>query len=136
MPLIDMVWKWHARIRSNLVCSTQRRYRIIAGLNSPVISLVDACTQVLSQHLCTQTKPEERLAFCQRLSEPVDFFANIRVAVVGTHGAAENNRAIVVPHVLWKRVAKSRSADIELQSELTQEDAYSARRRLLLMQND
>ncbi|KWK11602.1 hypothetical protein WM11_03165 [Burkholderia ubonensis] len=136
MPLIDMVWKWYARIRSNLVCSTQRRYRIIAGLNSPVISLVDACTQVLSQHLCAQTKPEERLAFCQRLSEPVDFFANIRVAVVGTHGAAENNRAIVVPHVLWKRVAKSRSADIELQSELTQEDAYSARRRLLLMQND
>ncbi|OBU87508.1 hypothetical protein MY55_05010 [Chromobacterium subtsugae] len=136
MPLIDIVRKGGTCVFGYPVRRRQRRYRIITSLNSSIIKLIYSLPQMPRQHLRTQTNAKQRLPFTQRLIQPIDFFTNIRIAIICAHRTTENYRTIVLPHILREKISKSWPADIKLESQLTQQQTNSARRGVLLMQDN
>ena len=92
--------------------------------------------QLLGEHLGTQADAEKRPLLAQGDFDPVDFAANVVIAVVGTHRAAEDDRAGVAVQCFRQSVAKPRPPDIEAVTERAQRIADPARRRGFLVQND
>ena len=65
------------------------------------------------EHLGAQANPQERPLLAKRHGDPVDLPANEIVGIVGTHRAAENDRAGMTIERFRKRIAEARTPDIE-----------------------
>jgi len=72
-------------------------------------------------HICrTETDAEERLVAFQRHADPFDFAADVIVAVIGAHRAAENDRGRMLGHGRRQRIAKARPPHVQRVAELLQ----------------
>ena len=96
----------------------------------------DAAAELARAHLRAEADAEERLFGLERHCDPVDLAADEIVLVVGAHRAAENHHAGVVAHGRRQRIVIARTAHIERMAELLERAADTARRGMLLVQDD
>ena len=86
-------------------------------------------------HLRAETDAEERLVVFYRHADPFDFAADVIVAVVDAHGAAENDRGGMLGHGRRQWIAEARPPHVQRVAELLQSVAEAAGRRVFLVQN-
>ena len=107
-----------------------RPHRVIADLGMAARVAKHFAAKKFGADLRAETDAEERLVVAQRHADPFDFAADVIVAVIGAHRAAENDRGRMLGHGHRQRIAEARPA------ELLQSVAEAAGRRVLLVQND
>ena len=108
---------------------------VVADFDTTLRMPVDAFSQMPGEHLRAEAKAQKRLVFGESYANPVDFPAQVLVAVVGTHRPAEDNGAGMVAHCRWQRVTKAWTADVEFVTGLAQQMADATGRRHFLMKD-
>ena len=132
MPVIDVPRKRRLAQAPAHVC---RINGMIADFNATLRMPVDARAKVPGQHLRAKAQAQKGLVLGQRHANPVDLAAQVVVAVIGAHRAAEDDRASMIAQRRGQRVAKARAANVEIVSRLTQQSADPAGRRQFLMKD-
>ncbi len=89
MPVIDAV----GPVRAERMSGWRRADRVISDFDAAFAMGCDRRAQLFGEHLCAEANAEKRPLFAQRDFDPVDFPANVIVAVIGAHRAAEDDRA-------------------------------------------
>ncbi len=110
--------------------------RVIADLGMTLRMRENLAAQRPGAHLRAEADAEERLVLLERNRDPVDLAADEIVGVVGAHRPAENHRAGMLRQARRQRIAEPRPAHVELVAELRQGTADTARRGMLLVQDD
>src|SRR4029077_18924486 len=87
MPVIDPL----RPVRAKRVASFGRTDRIVAYLRAALRVRCDPGAELFGEHLGTQANAKEWTLLAQGNFDPVDLAANIIVAVIGAHRAAEDD---------------------------------------------
>src|SRR5579859_1584123 len=132
MPVIDLA----GPIRAQREPRRGWTDRVVTDLGPALRMRGDLGAKLSGEHLRAEADAEERPPFPQRYFDPIDLAANIVVAVIGTHRAAQNYGAGMLIQGFGQRVAKARTADIEPVPEPVQGISDAARGRGFLMQDD
>ena len=113
-----------------------RAHRVVADLGMAARVAKHFAAKKFGAHLRAETDAEERLVVFYRHADPFDFAADVIVAVVDAHGAAENDRGGMLGHGRRQWIAEARPPHVQRVAELLQSVAEAAGRRVLLVQND
>src|SRR5579884_658076 len=93
VPVIDM-----ARPIAEAPAFFLGRDRLISHFDAAFAMSINLRSEVLGKHLRAKADAEEWLLFQERHLDPVNFPGDVIVAVIGAHGAAENDGAAMVFH--------------------------------------